>query len=440
MASINKNYKPDAWRVFCYMGETFDGKQIRKSFIYKLDKSKTEKQNEKAALAKAAEVESRYNNGTLDATKTTLQEFAERWLDVYVRPELEATTAARYEFALRYQIYPALGRMKVSEIRPLDVQAFLNALQTSTYKTAGGKEKTYSAETVRSVKVILSSLLSQAVDEGLLMVNPCKSSRRRKHKGSEEKKLKVLTVQEATALLDALDMRLPVYCKERTNAIHGVQTKIKAHVNRYIEPSLMFKTLITTALFAGCRRGELLGLTWSDIDFKASSITINKSVAYTAEKGTYTKAPKTSSGNRTINLPPANMALLKKLRSEQHKNMLRLGTAWEGDMNFNNNAVFSSDSGRRISVETASKKLHSIIKAYNDNLKDGQTPIPDISLHALRHTSGSILIANGLDVTAVASRLGHKDATITLQIYAHAFAERDTVAAATLDNALSRNA
>ena len=86
--------------------------------------------------------------------------------------------------------------------------------------------------------------------------------------------------------------------------------------------------------------------------------------------------------------------------------------------------------------DTPYKKFKKIIKRYNNTVTDEKDKLPDIPLHGLRHTSATLLISQNIDVKTVSNRLGHSQASTTIDIYTHALKQLDKKAAETLDNLL----
>ena len=189
------------------------------------------------------------------------------------------------------------------------------------------------------------------------------------------------------------------------------------------EIPLQFKALFHLAIFGGFRRGELVALTWDDIDFQNHTVTINKASARTKD-GIITKAPKTFSSNRTVTLPPGTMGILQKHQAEQQEYRQSLGTYWKGS-----NYLFIQDDGRQMDISTPNKVFQKVIRRYNETHGD---KLPEITLHGLRHTSATLLIAQNVDVKTVSNRLGHSEASTTMDIYAHALKKQDKLAAESL--------
>ena len=141
--------------------------------------------------------------------------------------------------------------------------------------------------------------------------------------------------------------------------------------------STQFRVFFNLALFCGMRRGELIALEWSDLDFAASSVSVTKSSS-AVDGQIITKAPKTAAGIRVISVPASVMAMVKQYRKEWIEYRLSLGSAWEGT-----NHVFIQWNGRQMYPSTPYNMFKKILRWYNaDHPAD---PLPDIPLHGLRH-------------------------------------------------------
>ena len=130
------------------------------------------------------------------------------------------------------------------------------------------------------------------------------------------------------------------------------------------------------------------------------------------------------------------MDKLYELKKKQKREIDELGTYWRGSRNIEDSWCFTQDNGEVMHPSTPRQKLVRVLKAYNKSCNNDEDMLPVISFHELRHTSASILIAQGMEVTAVAKRLGHADASTTLRVYAHSFEERDRTASDMLENVL----
>ena len=162
-----------------------------------------------------------------------------------------------------------------------------------------------------------------------------------------------------------------------------------------------YRLLLATALFTGLRLGELLGLTWADIDLKAGVIRVRKQLA---REGNRVK-PKTPRALRDVILMPALAHLLR-----EH----RLASPYSQDEEF----VFASARGTPLLPRNVERRgLH--VAAEGARLNGNGRP--NLRFHDCRHTFASLLIAEGLNVVYVSHQLGHADPAITLRVYAHLF-------------------
>lgn len=175
-------------------------------------------------------------------------------------------------------------------------------------------------------------------------------------------------------------------------------------------------------LFSGMRRGEVCGLTWTDIDFEHGVVDINKSSLYLVDRGIFDDDTKNISSRRVIRLPDQTFKLLRAWKTEQDKQRLKVGDRWQ-----DSGKVFTSWDGNPIHPDTVSGG-HDFIKRHN---------LPDVTVHSLRHTNATQMIANGTDIKTVSKRLGHANVTTTGNIYTHAIKTADEIAADTLNDILN---
>ena len=187
------------------------------------------------------------------------------------------------------------------------------------------------------------------------------------------------------------------------------------------------------ALFGGFRLGELIALTWDDIDFKSCTVSISKSTAKTKD-GMITKSPKTASSIRIVSLPTETMSLLRRWKAEQQAYRLSAGTYWKGIGH-----IFIQDNGSQMDISTPNHVFKKIIKRYNESAEEADR-LPEITLHGLRHTSATLLIAQNIDIRTVSGRLGHAECSTTMNIYAHALKKQDERAAASIGELFAKKA
>lgn len=185
-----------------------------------------------------------------------------------------------------------------------------------------------------------------------------------------------------------------------------------------VEP--MMATMLFIAALSGCRRGELCGLRWADVDWTSGLLSIERSVFETKGGGWSEKDTK-SHAVRRVALDPVGLEVLKTHRAavDQLANDLGIGLS---DSAF----VFSR------SPQGLEPVRPDLVTKFVARISGGR-----MHLHSLRHYSATQMVAGGHDIRTVAGRLGHADASVTLRVYSHVLPERDRDAAATLGRTLS---
>lgn len=183
--------------------------------------------------------------------------------------------------------------------------------------------------------------------------------------------------------------------------------------------------MIYLAIDSGARRGEIVGLTWNDIDFKKQTLNINKSVQYTKELGIFEKTTKTQTSDRIIYLSNKTIEILKAYQKEQLENKLKIGNKWE-----DSKRMFTTIVGGDMHPDTPSQILEKIIKKHN---------LKRISFHGLRHTSISLQISSGIQAQIISKRAGHSSVSTTHSIYSHFFDNEFKEVASAMNNILSVN-
>ncbi|SHO46831.1 tyrosine-type recombinase/integrase [Anaerocolumna xylanovorans] len=431
MATVEK--RGNSYRITVSNGYDVTGKQIREKITYTPDSETTEKQQKKALEKFIFEFEEKVKNGKyLSGEKMTFAEFYEYWLKEYSDKHLEDTTLEDYVDELNNKIIPAIGHLKLAKINPTHLQKFYNNLLEDGVRK-DGKSGGYSPVTIKKNHAIISSMLTQAVLWQLIDSNPCdRVSPPKDNKMTDE--VKHFTLEQSISFLNALEME---YATKYKAHYRIDDTGKKYYVQSYIETRSIptqFKVFFNLALFGGMRRGELIALTWNDIDFINNTININKSTGYVKKK-MITKAPKNKSSIRVITIPAPVMDLAKKYRTEQLVYKLSIGDQWLGD-----NYVFIQSTGKQMHLATPYGTFKDIIKKYNATMENEEDKLPNIPLHGLRHTSATLLISDNNDVRTVSARLGHAQTSTTMNIYAHSLKKSDEKASDSLSSMLIKKA
>lgn len=432
MASIMK--RGNGYRILVSNGYDVTGKKLQETTTFIPDPEMTPKQQQKALDDFVHEFEKKVKNGQyMSGEKITLKEFTERWLKDYAPLNLEKTTQNTYEHNLDTKIIPALGHLKLSKIKPMHLQSFYKNLLEPGVRM-DKKEGGYSPATIKKIHVILSSILHTAVEWQVIDSNPCERvSPPKQIKAVDD--IKYFTLEQSQTFLKALDMDYSTRYKAHDRID---DTGTKYHVPEYEEVRgipFQFKVMYYIALFAGLRKGELVALTWSDIDFENNNISINKSTAKDKHKQ-ITKNPKNKTSIRTVTIPGFVTDLLKRYKTEQKELKVKLGDQWEGCDGKNwqdSNHIFIQANGKQMNISTPYQTFKDIIHKYNSTIEDESLKLPNIPLHGLRHTSATVLISEDVDIRTVSARLGHAQTSTTMNIYAHSLKESDKKAADKLD-------
>ncbi len=200
-----------------------------------------------------------------------------------------------------------------------------------------------------------------------------------------------------------IDVKLP-NSKQKTKQIEALTKREQKEIERYIVNRRdCYKYGILISLYTGIRIGELLALTWEDIDLKRQTINISKTVYSISRNNqtiTYTDTPKTESSNRIIALPKCLISIFKELKTYQHNK---------------SKFVISKDNGKQIGVRAYQQSFNALLKRLK---------LKHYGFHSLRHTFATRAIENGCDIKTLSEILGHSNITITLQSYVHSSLEQ----------------
>jgi integrase len=183
------------------------------------------------------------------------------------------------------------------------------------------------------------------------------------------------------------------------------------------------RPIVSFLLGTGARRGEALALRWKDIDFEKGVVSIERSLEQT-KAGLRIKAPKTKNGRRKISISPWLVAELRAHRARQQERRLSLGQGRAPE----DSLVFARWDGATRAPHWLTQKFALAMVALKI----------DCTLHGLRHTHVSQLIAAGLDVLTISRRIGRASAAITLSVYGHMFGNTDARAAEIMEATFSK--
>ncbi len=298
---------------------------------------------------------------------------ANRWLPAQ-RARLRPSTFDSYSRVIATHVVPRLGAVKLQKLRADHLDKFYVDLLTEGRVRGDSKKGTagLSPTTVRYAARILSKALADAERKGTISRNPAPLSDPPKPDQSHRAEIKAWTATELRTFLDG----------------------VSAH---RLHPMLYL------AANTGLRRGELVGLEWSAVDLDASRLTVRTatvSVAYAKQTG----SPKTSTGERVVDLDARTVAVLKAWKRTQAAERLAVGPDYDRTL------VFTRPEGTGWHPVSISKSFDRLVK---------RSALVRIRLHDLRHTHASLLLAAGTPVKVVSERLGHASPALTMAQYQH---------------------
>ena len=325
---------------------------------------------QKELASKLREVTRDIDEGSfIEPAQYTVAEWMKTYLDEYTM-NLKPYALHSYEAVIRNHITPALGKIKLQALTTVQIQAFVNSLCRPINK--GGKA--LSPKTAKNIYGVLHRGLDLAVRIGLLRSNPANACILPKVPKPE---IKTITDKQLDRFLAA--------CRP--------------------DP---FYRLYLVDLFTGMRQGEILGLSWPDIDWENGSLYLHQQLQQYLTRGdrncylTSLKNGKT----RTVTIAPTVLQILREQRLIQNKQRIAAGPMWENEYNL----VFTNEFGKPLNRRTVYKHLKKILSGIG---------LDDCYFHTLRHTFATLSLQNGDDVLTVKENLGHHSAAFTLHTCGH---------------------
>jgi integrase len=346
------------WIVRIFMGRDGNGKR---RYL-----NKTVRGTKKDANTYLSKTLTEISAGTfVESLPDTVEDYLKKWLETAAKPRLRENTYKEYEGLIQRYIKPKLGAMRLSDLRPLDVQKFYASLT----------EKKLSPRTVRFTHSVLTSAFKQAVRWRMLAHNPCSSVELPRKAATE---MQSLTPLEAAKFLR------------------------EASSDRW-------SALFVLALATGLRPSEYLGLKWSDIDLEQGIINVQRSLHWRSYKtgDWYFGEPKTPRSSRRIPLPASVLRELVNHKRHQGEERLKAGAEYK-----NLDLVFATGEGQPLI------RLNVVQKHFKPILERAKLPAT-LRLYDLRHSCATLLLAANENPKVVSERLGHASITLTMDTYSH---------------------
>ena len=316
-----------------------------------------------------------------------VSDFAKEYLSIQ-RTSLSPTSYVFYERIIEQYILPTFGRMRLRDIKTYHIQDFI--IKLNSMPRHDGKLGHIAPQTVKRYTTVLRSMLTMAY-KMYYMDDDVGLSRRLTFPKERYQEVEVFTIEEVKAILSAA----------KTEPIN-------------------IRLLIEIALFTGMRRGEIVGLKWSDINLDKQCLSVKRSIYKPKGEKSIEKEPKSHSSFRTIAIPNCLCETLKEYKKKQEEYSLSLDS-WK-----NLDYIFTDKNGNVMNPQTPTKQFSHFLERHG---------IRHFKFHCLRHTSATILLANGCDIKTVSARLGHSSIETT-DVYVHLLEGVDKKAIIAFDNLL----
>jgi len=383
-ASIRKRSRKDGSSVYQITVELppdrVTGKRNRKYESYN---------TKREAERRKTEILSELAQGTyLRENPLTVSEWMDKWMKEYICGRISLTTMATYEIQIRLYIKECLGHIRVQDLDNLMVQEWINRIAAASPSSG----KPLSEKMQKNVLANLRAAMDKAVLIGIIHKNPCIGV---EVVHTKKTKFKTYSMEEIAKLMSAAE---------------GTDLELGVHME----------------LCLGLRRGELLALRLSDIDWAQDKISITKS-RICVDGVVMEKDTKTEAGNRILDIPPQLMERLRLRRLQAREQRLSAGSAFLDDPYL----ISKNEFGAPYYPNYYSQKFRKLLREEN---------LRRIQFHKLRHVNASLMAAQGIQPKTIQARLGHEDAKFSLDVYTHAMEESNKQAAQIIGDAIYQRA
>lgn len=401
MANVRRRISKDgmvSFQIRVFRGKDASGREVAPfSMTWAPDPTWKQSTVNKELARVTALFEEKCRTGKIGSTNLTFEEYANYVIDTKEASGLKFQTIARYRKLLNRLLDPqncGIGYMKLKDIKAFHLNTlYRKMLEKGQNHTTGGF---LSAKTVLEHHRLISTVLQQAVDEDLLPSNVATKAKPPRQGGHEAG---FLEMDELHAIMEA-----------------GKKEPLK------------WQAILHLLIATGGRRGEILGLRWTDIDMSNRVLHFCNNLLYSNatdkdgnRKGVYASTLKTRE-SRYVSVAPEVLELLQKWKDEQNNMRLFMGDNWQ-----ETGYVFTQENGTPVHPTSLTTWCQRFSASNN---------LPHLNPHKFRHTQASLLINAGIDIVTVSKRLGHASISTTENFYAHALRRADAIASEAVANVL----
>lgn len=445
MANIRKveGKTGTAYKITVTNGRDMNGKQIRHYLTWTPAPGMTTRQAERELNRVAVDFERKILDGFAADNRQTFAAYAEYVLSLKERTGAKSRTIERYRDLL-LRINPAIGHMKLNEIRPqhlnalyanlgepgvrvdgqratakVDIPALLKQRKMTRDKLAAKAGISPSTVTAITKGRPVSKATAEAVATTLKIdTNKLFTFETNTDPLSDKTILEhhrlisaVLTQAEKEMLVQYNAAAKATPPKVTYKEAESFQPEDVQAIRDALEGEpLKWKTATHLLLVTGGRRGEVVGIKWDKLDWVNNQVKIDRALLYSKARGVYEDTTKNST-TRFIKLPEETMQLLGEYKKWYTEMQLLNGPRWS-----NTGYLFVQDNGKPIHPDSLTDWLRKFAERHG---------LPHIHPHKFRHTMASLLYFNGLDSVTISKRLGHAKVSTTADIYSHVIKQAD---------------
>lgn len=311
----------------------------------------------------------------------TVAAYAKQWAAALNRDDLAGATISSYERHVRVHITPKLGSVRLDKLTPQRIAAFYTELRANGSHREGHEGAPLSSNTVNKIRVTLTAILTAAVDDGWILTNPAQTKTARKS-APRPKRIRA----------------------ERPEVVTWDGGMLRGFLQWSSKQDDELFPLWHLIAMTGVRRSEALALKWQDLDARNARLSIRRAVdtsTRNATKSTKTDRP------RVISISGETVKMLRELKALRGSITL--------DLARRDSYIFGLPDGRLRRPDSVSALWSKRVTEFRAD----RTDVPALTLHGLRHSHATILLAAGEHPKVVQERLGHSTIATTMDLYSH---------------------